>query len=155
MAIKGGRRRRSGGKDLRAKLQESERKELVKLLQERHRMHLKPGEQFTCEGFMTHGEAHITMTLADPEEEAVLTLEGRIDLEAMDIQNPQSGRDYVLDCLDEALHEHFESERMWKPSMVWREHPYDKVMVWMRGSLRNLKVERMADALLGESSEGL
>ncbi len=125
-------------------------KAVLGLLLKRHRLHLRPGERLAWSGTYNHGEAHLTLTLSDAEEEAVLTIEGRIDLEANDIQDPSEGKEAVMDFIDEALQEFFSSGRSWRPPLDWSayEGAGEVPTMWLRGDLVNLKLERMADALL-------
>ena len=103
---------------------------------------------------MTHGEAELTLVLSDRDETEVLEVQGRVDLEANDIQNPLDGRDAVLEVLDLVLAEHFASRREWRPSLDWKEHPQvDGPTIWVRGSMRNMAVERMADEFLAAHPE--
>ena len=110
---------------------------------------LEPGEVFTFEGEVSHGEVNLTIRLSDPEESDVLLLEGHIDLIENDVQNPNDAKDSLLDILDEIIAGYFEEERELRLIDDWRElFIPDGYTILVRGSRRNLKLERMADALL-------
>ncbi len=122
--------------------------DVLELLHERHRLHLRPGDRFTFEGDMSHGDIVANMTLADPEETEVLTLEARLDLVGNDISNPSDGLSLVMDLLDESFQSFFASGRTWRPSLDWSVYDFGESQVQMRGQVRNVKLDRMADALL-------
>jgi hypothetical protein len=137
----------------RAALAPEAQRKVLDALHQRHRAHLRPGEAFTCDGSMTHGDAQMELTLRDPEDEQVLRLQARVDLIANDIQSPTEGLDLAMDLLDLALQEFFDQERMTCPPQDWKEHELDGHQAWLRGRLRNLKLERMASELLNEPLE--
>lgn len=118
------------------------------LLEERHRRHMRPGDSLHMEGVVSHGEAEVSLRLADPDDTEVLSLDARCDLVANDLQNPMDGKHACFDLLDVALAEYFESGRTWRPGLDWSAQKYDDVEVWLRGEVRNLALERQADALL-------
>lgn len=137
----------------RLKIGDEELAKIIKTLSERHHAHVKPGEVFELEGYMNHGEAYARLWLRDPEETQVLSMEARVDLIGEDIQNPDEGKMHALDILDLGLQEYFSTSRTWKPSLDWKAHKHDGVDVYFRGSVRNLKLEKMASELLGEPLE--
>jgi hypothetical protein len=137
----------------RAVLPPDEVKRICEALQQRHRAHLRPGDRFECEGWMTHGEARAQLKLRDPSEEEVLILQARVDLVEQDIQDPNDGKALALDVLDLAVQEYFAQERIWSPSLDWGEEPHQEKTVWLRGRRRNLKLDRIAAELLGEELE--
>ncbi len=134
-----------------AVIPEAEIKTLRELLGTRHRTHMRAGDTFHVDGIVTHGEAEVNLRLSDPEEQEVLALESRCDLVANDLQNPMDGKHACFDLLDTALSEYFESGRSWRPGLDWGAQTHDGVEVWLRGSVRNLALERAADALLADS----
>ena len=123
---------------------------VLELLRQRHRSHLRPGDVLELDGVVTHGEATVSLTLRDPEGTQVLTLETRCDLVDNDIQNPIDGKMACFDLLELALTQYLESGRQWRPGVGWGPEACEDVTVCMRGSVRNLKVEAMADAWLEE-----
>lgn len=125
-------------------------KELVKLLTDRHGATLAAGETFTCGGHVSHGEAFASVQLSTRDESRVVTLEARVDLEVNDIQNPLDGRDVAVDFLDEVIAEYFDNERMLRLNLDWKEYPFGDKTVAFRGSVKNLKVDRMADEWLAK-----
>ncbi len=128
----------------------AEIEEVLGLLRERHRSHIRPGEALTLEGIVSHGEAKVSLTLRDPEETEVLTLDTCCDLVENDLQNPIDGKMACFDLVELALSQYLESGRQWRPSLAWGPESVEDIAVWMRGSVRNLKVEAMADAWLKE-----
>ena len=139
--------------DLRVKLDDNTRRSLLDTLRKRHHAHLRPGEVLECDSALTHGEAWCELVLRDPKEEQVLRLQARVDLVALDIQDPTEGRDLGMDLLDLALQEYFSTDRSWVPTEDWKAHLYEEREAWIRGRLRNLKLERQAADLLGEPLE--
>lgn len=126
--------------------------QILTLLHERHGVHLDPGEAFEVSGQVSHGGVDLTLRLADPDESDVLTLDAHLDLEANDVQDPTDGRDALLDFMDGLLSTYFEQERALGLRDDWREYATDDgKAILLRGSRRNLKLERMADALLAEA----
>jgi hypothetical protein len=126
---------------------------LRELLETRHRARLRAGDSFAIDGVVTHGEAVVNLTMSDPNEEDVLHLETRCDVVANDLQNPMDGKHACFDLLDVALATYFESGRAWRPGLDWGAQTTDDIEVWIRGSVRNVKLERAADALLAEAGE--
>jgi hypothetical protein len=123
-------------------------KGLVELLMERHGPYLAPGESFACQGLLSHGEVKATIVLSNADESSVVTIEGRIDLELNDIQNPLDARDCVVDFLEEVIIEYFERERMLRPNLDWKEYTFGGNEIAFRGSVNNAKLDRMADEWL-------
>ena len=134
-----------------AVIPEAEIKTVRGLIEERHRRHMRPSDIVAIEGVVTHGEAEVSLVIGDPEQTEVLSLETRCDLVANDLQNPIDGKHACFDLLDIALAEYFESGRQWRPGLEWALQTVEGVDVWLRGSVRNLKLEAQADALLAQA----
>ena len=132
-----------------AKLSPGERSKIVELLHVRFGGNLAPGEVFTFDGELSHSEVNLSVRLSDFEESDVLLIEGHIDLELNEIQDPSEAKTSLLDTLDELLGGYFEEERFLRMVDDWQEYiNIDGHTVMLRGSRRNLKLERMADELL-------
>lgn len=133
-------------------LNPAEQKSIVKLLKKRHGLYLSPGEAFTCDGHLSHGDVHLKLMLSRPDQSHVVELEARADLEHNDIQNPSDAKSALLDFLDEVFLEYFEKSREMRMDLDWKVYNRDGVELQFRGSVRNRKVEAMADAWLAEHS---
>ena len=59
--------------------------------------------------------------------------------------------DYIDTYFEEFLME--EEEQLYLP-IDWKEHQYEAVTFLIRGQIKNLKIEKMADALLNEGVSG-
>jgi hypothetical protein len=120
------------------------------LLRNRHRVHLRPSDRIQLTGMVSHGEATVTLTLSNPDETEVLSVEARCDLVENDIQNPMDGKDICFNLLDMGLGEYLVSGRQWRPPIDWSREVLDDIIVWIRGSVRNVQVDRLTDAFLAE-----
>lgn len=136
-------------------LSKDEIKVVLELMSERHRLHLAPGERFELAGHMNHGEVWVRMRLTNPEETEVVEIESRVDLVSNDLDNPLAGKELLLDLLDEGFQDFFGEDRMWRPPLEWAPLDYKGHQVELRGSVRNLKLERMADELLAQAGDDL
>ncbi len=139
--------------DRHVKLDDATRGTILDALRERHHAHLRPGETLSCDGTLTHGEAWCELVLSDDEEEKVLRLQAQVDLVGQDIQNPTEGRELGMDLIDIALQEYFSTDRTWVPTQDWKSQVLRDKEVFIRGRLRNLKLERQAAELLGDPME--
>lgn len=137
-----------------APLPKAERDQLAQLLTKRHRNHLAPGERFTVEGHLSHGEVALTMRLAPKDEGDTLTLEGKIDLVANDLQDPNEARFLLMDFLDEVFQTYFEQERLMPLDLAWRAYTFQEVEVLHRSERNNPHLESLADAILAAGAPG-
>ena len=100
---------------------------------------------------MKDGGVFVTVLLKNPDDTFYYPVEARMNHVAQELLAKRAGV-FLIDYIDAYFEEYFteEDENLFLP-IDWADMQWDTVDFQIRGQILNLKVERMADALLTES----
>jgi hypothetical protein len=120
---------------------------VCRLLKERHRRGLRPGEEFQVRGWVQDEVVYATLTLRNQDESLHYPMEARLDV-ADSEQLPEDALDVLLDFLDYYVGQYLERDRDVYLTIDWSEVRFGESVLQARGQVLNLKLERMADEIL-------
>ncbi len=118
------------------------------LLKQRHRRRLKPDEQFRLTAQVEPPFVAVTLTLANADESLVYPMEARIAADTEGLDDETACAELCLDFLDYYVGEYLRGDRDVYLTLDWSAVRFGEVEVQTRGQILNLKLERLADALL-------
>lgn len=123
-----------------------EESKLLHVLHARHASQLK-GRRFKISYSYKHPAAETTLLLYSDDESFYYPVEGKILCKANEL-SPRDGVMLVLDYMAAYFDSFFkEDEQLYLP-IEWSEHTFDNYHLMLRGQIRNLKYERMADEIV-------
>lgn len=111
--------------------------------------HYLDGRSFHVAAEHQGDSVYVTVTLKNDEESFFYPVEARIKHEAEDMK-PSEAALFLIDYIDAYFEEYLtENEDLFIP-IDWTAHQYLASNFQIRGQVRNLKIERMADDLLSK-----
>lgn len=118
------------------------------LLKQRHRRRLKPDEDFRLAAHVEPPWVAVTLTLANADESLYYPMEARVALETEGLDDETARAELCLDFLDYYVGEYLRGDRDVYLTLDWSAVRFGEYEVQARGQVLNLKLERLADALL-------
>ena len=126
-------------------------RQAVALLTQRHRRRLKPDEGFRITAHVEPPYVGVTLTLANADESMVYPMEARVPRETEGLDDDTACAELCLDFLDYYVGEYLRGGRDVYLTLDWSAVRFGEYEVQARGQVLNLKLERLADALLAEA----
>jgi len=120
---------------------------VCRLLKERHRHGMRPGEEFLARGWLEDEVVSATLTLRNQDESLHYPMEARLDIRDTDLL-PEDALEVLLDFLDYYVGEYLGHERNVYLTIDWSEVRFGDAVLQARGQVLNLKLEREADEIL-------
>ncbi len=124
---------------------------LSDILQKRFTVHLKD-EGFLVSGKVENDTLLTQLILSNKDRSFYYVMEGAFDFKQNPPLTPMKARDMVMDLLDQYLIEYFESGREVNLHLDWKEYTVESYTMYLKGQVKNMLAEEMADKLLNGSS---
>lgn len=107
------------------------------------------GKLFSVDSFYVAKEqgVYVQVTLANKDQSFYYPVEARLDTDAEELTAKDAGF-FLVDYIDTYFEEYLMEEEDLFLTIDWSPQEYDAVKFQMRGQIRNLKLEKMADDLL-------
>lgn len=131
-----------------AALEETDHTYLADLLNNKYDNYLL-GKLFSVDSHFVEDEqgVYVTVTLTNGDQSFYYPVEARMDIDAEDMAKKEAAF-FLVDYIDTYFEEYLLEEEDLFLTIDWSPQDYDAVKFQMRGQIRNLKLEKMADDLL-------
>jgi len=128
------------------------------LLLRRHKRRLRPDERFELRAWVEDPHVRVTLVLANRDDSLHYPMEARLPLDAEGLDAVEgsaarAGAEVCLDFLDYYVGEYLRHDRDVYLTLDWSEMRFGEFLVQARGQELNLRLERMADALLAQADD--
>lgn len=130
-------------------LEPSDHSFLADLLNRKYENYLL-GKLFAVDSHFVANEqgVYVQVTLANADQSFYYPVEARVNIDAEELGKKDAAF-FLVDYIDTYFEEYLmEEEDLFLP-IDWSPQEYDAVSFQMRGQIRNLKLEKMADEWLG------
>ena len=107
---------------------------------------------FTIMSKADRSTAEVTVTALNPENTFVYPIEARIDLTKCSL-NAKDACLLMLDYIDSYFEEFFREEENVFVPIDWTSYSFEGSSFELKGQIRNVKVEELADKLLSDAGE--
>lgn len=95
---------------------------------------------------------HVKVTIRNADKSFFYPIEGRINFEDQDL-GEQEARDFVLDYIDAYIEEFLTGGEETYLPIDWANFDCEGLELQLRGQILNVKLEQLADQLLGGSGQ--
>ena len=131
-----------------------ELKELAEAMEKKYAIAMK-GRTFHIKSVLDSTDVLVTVTLKNEDESMFYPVESKMDYKT-ETMSVKEAAIFLIDYIDTYFEEFLieEEEDLYLP-IDWKEHQYDAVNFSIRGQIRNLKLEKMADHILGQVNDEL